>query len=236
MAHLGSLTDLMELRTNELFIQLMVEFWDQLRLLSNSHTLRLHPLCKKLVKLLTCRWWDGHLWPHRLLRKAIFSAQLRVGPGLRMVKAGWVILGYHFERFGWRESYKRFQSEFFFSRIDWERQRAIIFIVSFLGIMMFLMRGNQININLLLIVSFMCRGSPRVTIMSMILAEIFRSLSACSRGYKFFRGCNLMLQVWALEQFYRRNMDNDTRESGCNQIFSHKLRMNMWDVPNNKEE
>lgn len=117
------------------------------------------------------------------------SIRLRVGAGLRMAETGWISLGYLFERFSRKESYERFR-EFFFTRIDWERHRVIVFMVAFLGVMVFPMRKNRISIYLLPTVIFMCRGSVRTIIVPMILAEIFRSLVTCSRGSNFFRGCN----------------------------------------------
>ncbi|KAK6793736.1 hypothetical protein RDI58_007189 [Solanum bulbocastanum] len=54
------------------------------------------------------------------------SLGLRVCPGLQRVDEGWVKLDYLFKRFCLRESYDRFQQEFFTSRVDWERHMANI--------------------------------------------------------------------------------------------------------------
>ncbi|KAG5576041.1 hypothetical protein H5410_056175, partial [Solanum commersonii] len=65
------------------------------------------------------------------------SLGFRVGPYLRRVDKGWVKLDYLFQRFDHRDSYDRFQQEFFNSRVGWERHRAIVFVMAFLGIMIF---------------------------------------------------------------------------------------------------
>ncbi|KAG5579759.1 hypothetical protein H5410_050386 [Solanum commersonii] len=61
--------------------------------------------------------------------------------------------------------------------------------------MIFPKKRDCVNFNLLPMVIYMFRGPVRVTIVPMILAEIFQSLSLCSRGYDHFRGNNLFLQV-----------------------------------------
>ncbi|KAG5590458.1 hypothetical protein H5410_040972 [Solanum commersonii] len=79
------------------------------------------------------------------------------------------------------------------------------------------------------------RGPVRVTIVLMILAEIFRSLSLCSRGYDQFKGSNLLLQIWALEHFYQRLAENGTEANLHNKIRSHAMRLSMWDALNNED-
>ncbi|KAH0716473.1 hypothetical protein KY285_008866 [Solanum tuberosum] len=163
------------------------------------------------------------------------SLGLRVGTGLRRVNKGWVNLDYLFKRFGRRESYDRFQQEFFISRVDWERHKAIVFMVVFLSIMIFPKKRGCVDINQLSMVIYIFRGPIRVTIVPMILAEIFRSLSLCSRGYDHLRGSNLLLQIWVLEQFYQREVENGTEADICNKIRSHAMRLSMWNTPNNEE-
>ncbi|KAG5580224.1 hypothetical protein H5410_050851, partial [Solanum commersonii] len=77
------------------------------------------------------------------------SLGLRVGTCLRRVDEGCVNLDNLFKRFGHRESYDRFQQEFFISRVDWERHRAIVFVVALLGIMIFPKKRGCVDINLL---------------------------------------------------------------------------------------
>lgn len=74
--------------------------------------------------------------------------------------------------------------------------RPMVFSLSLLGALVFPQRQRIININLLPMVIAMFKGNLRVTLDPMVLEEIFRALSACSRGYDFFKGCNLLLQVW----------------------------------------
>ncbi|KAH0642207.1 hypothetical protein KY290_033805 [Solanum tuberosum] len=81
----------------------------------------------------------------------------------------------------------------------------------------------------------MFRGPIRVTIVPMILAEIFRSLSLCSRGYDYFKGSNLLLQIWVLEHFYQRHAEDGAEADLRNKIRSHATRLSMWDAPNDED-
>ena len=66
--------------------------------------------------------------------------------------------------------------------------RCICYQGAFLGIMIFLMRRHYVNINILPEVMNVFTDPQRFTLVHMILAEVFRSLSACSRGHDFFGG------------------------------------------------
>ncbi|KAH0697920.1 hypothetical protein KY290_015713 [Solanum tuberosum] len=37
----------------------------------------------------------------------------------------------------------------------------------------------------------------------MILADIYRALTVCQKGKRFFEGCNILLQLWIVEHLYR---------------------------------
>ncbi|KAK6776058.1 hypothetical protein RDI58_027059 [Solanum bulbocastanum] len=84
-------------------------------------------------------------------------------------------------------------------------------------------------------VIYMFRGPIRVTIVPMILAKIFQSLSLYSKGYDQFKGSNLLLQIWALEHLYQRQAENGTEADLHNKIKRHTMRLSMWDAPNNED-
>lgn len=117
---------------------------------------------------------------------------LIVGLGLQRVYEGCVKLYYLFKRICHRERYDRFLWGFYIFRVDWKWHKAIIFNVSFLGMMIFPKKG-WVNINLLPIVIYMFRGHTKVTIVPMILVEIFPSLSFYSRRYNHFKESNMWL-------------------------------------------
>lgn len=77
------------------------------------------------------------------------------------------------------------------------------FHLGFLGNHDFFMRRHCVDINILPVVMDIFAEPQRLILVHMILAEVFRSLSAYSRGHDFCEGCNRLLQIWVIEHFYR---------------------------------
>lgn len=114
--------------------------------------------------------------------------------------------------------------------------RSKVYVLAFLGTMVFLMRFYFIGINILPIVMDLFDVPHGYSMVYMILTEVFRSLSACTRGHNFFGGCNLLLQIWAMEHFYRRPLQMDYTVDARNRIQSHEVRLRYLDAPIGKEE
>lgn len=70
----------------------------------------------------------------------------------------------------------------------------------------------------------------------MILTEIFRALSACSRGYDFFRGCYFLVHIWATGHFFQREVTIDYFIGISNMIHNHNERTRHWSTPRGQEE
>ncbi|KAK4718036.1 hypothetical protein R3W88_016374 [Solanum pinnatisectum] len=212
MPHLGSLIDLLNVEANKSLITLMIEFWQPATMTFQFTDFEIITTLEEISQIDDLPLASRAPLTLRTTSGIGFlqSLGLIVGPDLRRVDEGWVNLDYLFKRFGHREIYDRFQQEFFISRV-----------VS--------------TSTLLPMVIYMFRGPVRVTIVPMILAEIFQSLSLCSRGYDHFRGSNLLLQIWVLEHFYPTQVENGTEVDLHNKIKSHAMRLRMWDSPNNDE-
>lgn len=64
MVHLGSLTDLIELKVNKLFIQPMVEFWDPTTVSFRFLDFEIIPTLEEINRIANLLLADGHLWSH----------------------------------------------------------------------------------------------------------------------------------------------------------------------------
>lgn len=95
-------------------------------------------------------------------------------------------------------------------------------MLAFLGTMNFPMRFGYIDTNILLIVMDIFMEPQRLTLLHMILAKIFCSLSTCARGHDFFGCYNLLLQIWVIKHFYRRPWQMDYTVDAPSKIQSHK--------------
>ncbi|KAH0678313.1 hypothetical protein KY284_019398 [Solanum tuberosum] len=60
---------------------------------------------------------------------------------------------------------------------------------------------------------------------------MMRSLSACVDGRMFFEGCNILLQLWAIEHFYLRSDVVDIFLGYGNKIDNHPRRMIAFNAP-----
>ncbi|XP_070007984.1 uncharacterized protein LOC142165232 [Nicotiana tabacum] len=85
----------------------------------------------------------------------------------------------------------------------WEAQRGLTFIVAFLGIFICPRKDGKIELGLVGVSDFMTKKANG-TIVLMILADIYRALTACREGGKFFGGCNMLLQLWMEEHLCHR--------------------------------
>ncbi|KAH0729670.1 hypothetical protein KY290_000791 [Solanum tuberosum] len=109
--------------------------------------------------------------------------------------------------------------------------------MAFLGVMVFPIRSNSIDINILPMVISIFNDPQRFTLVSMILAEVLRSMTACIRGHNFFGGCIILLQIWVRKHFYRRDQQMDYYIGVPNKIESHKDRLQNWvGAPTGREE
>ncbi|KAK4721691.1 hypothetical protein R3W88_011924 [Solanum pinnatisectum] len=87
-------------------------------------------------------------------------------------------------RYVWRlEGYDEHQHKFACIRGVWIHMRPRVFIMFFLGIIIFFGACDPV--------------------------EVLHSLTTCIRGQDFFRGCNMLLRIWEREHFYCRDPQMD---------------------------
>lgn len=84
------------------------------------------------------------------------------------------------------------------NRGKWEARRTLVFITTFLGIMVCPRDDKKIEIGLVGMVDVAMKRADS-TIVPLILSEIYRALTVCKEGGSFFQGCNLLLQLWIQE-------------------------------------
>ncbi|KAH0642296.1 hypothetical protein KY290_033898 [Solanum tuberosum] len=111
---------------------------------------------------------------------------LHIFRSLRYVDGGHVELDYLFQRFGRSKAYYEYQREFKCTRGAREHMRPRVFVMVFLGVMVFPIRSNSIDINILPMVMSIFNDPQRFTLVPMIFAEVLRSMTACIRGHDFF--------------------------------------------------
>ncbi|XP_075098314.1 uncharacterized protein LOC142175435 [Nicotiana tabacum] len=121
------------------------------------------------------------------------------------------------------------------NRNKWEARRILAFITAFLGVMVCPRKDKKIEIGLVGMADVAIKRTNS-TVVPLILSEIYRALTICREGGKFFQGCNLLLQLWMQEHLHHRvgYMNHGLTERSC--ISGFKKRMTGARFPEGVEE
>ncbi|KAL3379892.1 hypothetical protein AABB24_000512 [Solanum stoloniferum] len=174
--------------------------------------------------------------PHKPTSSSFFKKMgMRNNPSLLCLKEGCISLEFLYSRFGDEEGHENFHREFACSPVKWERYRLNAFVVALFGSLVFPREGDKIHTSLSYVVCMMARGEK--TIVPMILAEILKALTRCTKGKRYFERCNFLLQLWAIEHFYVRDNLVDILRGGVgNNITNHPTRMTYFSSPVRTED
>ena len=88
-----------------------------------------------------------------------------------------------------------FRKEFSCTLVHWKARRPIAFTVALLGTLVFPREHAHISTCICSVAHVLFEGvnGEELTLVPMILEEIFRALGKCKRGEaNFFEGCNLL--------------------------------------------
>ncbi|XP_075093114.1 uncharacterized protein LOC142172928 isoform X1 [Nicotiana tabacum] len=90
------------------------------------------------------------------------------------------------------------------NRQKWDEHRLVAFMIAFLGLIVFPRKDGNIDLKVAGVVSTLLT-QDKSTLAPMIMADIFRALTACRAGGNFFEGCNLLLQMWMIDHLCHRS-------------------------------
>ncbi|KAH0655304.1 hypothetical protein KY285_030186 [Solanum tuberosum] len=237
--HLGAILSLLGILCDKVFVTQLMGFWEPRIVTFKFLNFEITPTLEEFSSLteLPIR---GRLpmIPSTFCTGDFLSLlDLHIFRSLRYVDGRQVELDYLFQRFGRSEGYYEYQREFECTRGAWEYMRPRVFVMAFLGVMVFPIRSNSVDINILPMILNIFNDPQRFSLVPMILAEVLRSMTACIRGHNFFGGCSMLLQIWAREHFYRRDPKMDFYMGARNRIESHEDRLQNWvGAPTGREE
>ncbi|KAH0655573.1 hypothetical protein KY285_030455 [Solanum tuberosum] len=206
---LGGLTYLIFVIPNPHLIRALLEFWDPMRMVFKFVDFDLTPTIEEISGFIDLPYHECEMMvPYKpSSREFLKTLVMKSNPTLPSLNLGWIHFDFLYSRFGRNDSYYSFIDEFECSVEEWETYRLNAFAIALLGSLVFPRIRGMIDTRLGYVVRDLAQreGEPRKTLVPMILAEIMRSLSACVDGRMFFEGCNLLLQLWAIEHFYLRS-------------------------------
>ena len=76
-------------------------------------------------------------------------------------------------------------------------------MLALLGLVVFPRKDGNIDMQVAGFVNVLITNA-KSTLTPMIVSEIYRDLMACKDGVDFFKGCNLLLQMWMTEHLCHR--------------------------------
>ncbi|KAK4733721.1 hypothetical protein R3W88_007982 [Solanum pinnatisectum] len=234
---LGGLTTLVSVESDRHLIKLLLKFWDPERLVLKFKDFEPTPMIEEIGGFLGLPYKKREMIvPHKLTPRSFLKQMgMHHNPSLICLKEGWISVEFIYSRFGDEEGHENFHREFACSPAKWERYRLNAFAVALLGSLVFPMERGKIHTSLSYVVRMLARGGN--TIVPMKLAEIIRALTRCTKGKRYFDGCNFLLQLWPVEHFYQRaNMVDIIRGSMGNKITNHTSRMKYFVSPVGTED
>ncbi|XP_060190269.1 uncharacterized protein LOC132619354 [Lycium barbarum] len=203
------LPSLFQITPDKHIIRALLQFWDLDRVVFKFKDFELTPTLEEISYFTNLKYQGkGQIILHSQSgKKFLRYLGLNNTKELRCFEGNWVSLDYLYERYGCQDGYNLFKKEFSCTPAHWQARRPVVFAVALLGILVFPREYGQISTCICSVARALFEGvdDAQLALVPMILAEIFRALGKCRRGKtSFFEGCNILLQMWAMEHFYQR--------------------------------
>ena len=179
---LGGLTALISVESDRHLIKALLKFWDTERLVFKFKDFEITPTIAKVGGFMGLAYKEMEMIvPHKpCLRSFLKQMGMCHNPSLLCLKEGWIYLEFLYSRFGDEEVHQNFHREFACSSAKWERYRLNAFAVALLGSLVFPRERGKIHTGLCYVVRMLSRVGK--TLVPMILAEILRASTACTKG------------------------------------------------------
>ncbi|XP_070050828.1 uncharacterized protein [Nicotiana tomentosiformis] len=219
--HLGALTDIMKIKPRDDLIEALVTFWDPVHNVFRFSDFELTPTLEEIAG------YSGFgrdlrnqelIFPRALSVHRFFDL-LNISKQIRKtnVVEGCCSFYFLYSRFGQPNGFEMHEKGLNNkqNKDTWQIHRCFAFIVAFLGIMVFPNEKRTIDTRIARVVQVLTTKEHH-TLAPIILSDIYRALTLCKSGAKFFEGCNILLQMWLIEHLrhhpkfmsYGLNKDN----------------------------
>ncbi|XP_060208659.1 uncharacterized protein LOC132636025 [Lycium barbarum] len=227
--HLGNLTSIMTMKGCRELIEVIIRFWDRDWMVFHfGNNIEIASILEELKDVITSvglglkrrKKHDDHVL---IPEKPTYHQILKI---ISLSHDNWA----HGQTIPFRELYKRFSNPSAFvehpaefeTYAMWEVTRPLAFSICFLGLMVFPKDGTlAIDTRVISGTHAIFYGITRhegtkyFYLTLIILADMYRALSLCTNQYKYFHGCNLLLQWWILKHMikFRPNFGDQTKQS-----------------------
>ncbi|XP_047262492.1 uncharacterized protein LOC124895939 [Capsicum annuum] len=201
---LGNFAALLDLTPHPDLIEVVLTFWDPNNLVFRFGSCELTPTLAEISLLFQLSYMGQQMiLPRNHTRKRFLPlCGSKDNKQLGCLKQSWIFFDYLFTRFGSLEGFDYFWNEFCTTKKIWEHRRLEFFCLALLSILVFPLDERCINTHLQSVVIALFKKKDKVTIVPMILTEIYKALTEVKGAVQFFEGSNLILQLWMMEHLH----------------------------------
>ncbi|XP_070019612.1 uncharacterized protein [Nicotiana sylvestris] len=238
--YLGALTDIMNVKPRDDLITALVTFWDPVHNVFCFSDFELTPTLEEIAGY---SGFDGDLRNQKLIFPKApsvhrFFSLLNVSNQIRKsnVVKGCCSFNFLYSRFEKPDGFEIYEKGLTNkqNKDTWQIHRRFAFIVAFLGIIVFPNKERTIYIRIARVVQVLTT-KERHTLAPIILSDIYRALTFCKSGAKFFEGCNILLQMWLTEHLRCHPKFMHYGQSKDNFIESYEERIKDYKSPEGVE-
>uniref|UniRef100_A0A1S3ZJS5 DUF7745 domain-containing protein n=1 Tax=Nicotiana tabacum TaxID=4097 RepID=A0A1S3ZJS5_TOBAC len=193
--HLGALTDIMKIKPQDDLIEALVTFWDLVHNVFRFSDFELTPTLEEIAEYFGFGrdLRNQELIFPRALSVHRFFDLLNISKQIRKtnVVEGCCSFYFLYSRFGQPNGFEMHERGLNNkqNKDTWQIHRRFAFIMAFLGIMVFPNEERTIDTRIARVVQVLTTKEHH-TLAPIILSEIYRALTFCKSGAKFFEGCN----------------------------------------------
>nr|XP_033509899.1 uncharacterized protein LOC108943762 [Nicotiana tomentosiformis] len=210
MEKLGTLTSLLDVTPLPDLVEAMLTYWDPQNMVFKFGDCEMTPTLSEMSGLTRLSYIGKDMILSRYHSRTRFLSNLGLKDNkhLGCLKQSWISFDYLFARFGPHDSFDIFWDEFCTTKTKWQRRRLEAFSLALLGLLVFPLDERHICTRLQSVVMALFHEKQRkaVTIVLMILIELYRALSEVRGGVRFFEGSNLLLQLGIMENLHTASL------------------------------
>ncbi|KAH0768749.1 hypothetical protein KY290_012730 [Solanum tuberosum] len=188
--YLGFLTRIMQVEPKRDVIEALLSFWDPTNNVFRFSNFEMTPTLEEIAGFTEFGVRLHHqrlIAPRGISINKFFQHLSICKVKEKSLDKGWISLQFLYDRYGREDEFKKFgrtlNNKGSFE--TWKEHRHFAFMVAFLGTMVFPRSGRKINILLTGVVNVLIE-KKNYTIVPMILADIYRALTVCQKGKRFF--------------------------------------------------
>ncbi|XP_070007105.1 uncharacterized protein [Nicotiana sylvestris] len=237
---LGGLIGLLKVKPRKDVIEALIPFWDPTHNVFHFADFELNPTLEEIVGY---AGFEGNIrsqYPiaprivtsHKFLDLLSISRDIRYGN----LAKGFCTFYFLYRRYGNRRGFETPDTGLTHvgNQDKWEARRGLACIVTFLGVLVCPRKDGNIEMGIVGIDDFMLKKANG-TIVPLILAKIYRALTLCQEGAKFFKGCNMLLQIWMEEHLCHRPGYLNCGITSLECIEKHEKRIEDYELPDGTE-